>query len=125
MEIFSKLKGLTRGVQEEVDRVLNSVEMFNVKNHLVSTFSGGMRRRISLAISLISNPPILILDEPTTGMDPKTRRNIWSLIQKIKKKRAIIMTSHLMLEADSLSDRIMVIVKGEITAIGTPLFLKN
>jgi len=125
LEIFSKLKGLTRGVQEEVDRVLNSVEMFNVKNHLVSTFSGGMRRRISLAISLISNPPILILDEPTTGMDPKTRRNIWSLIQKIKKKRAIIMTSHLMLEADSLSDRIMVIVKGEITAIGTPLFLKN
>lgn len=99
--------------------------MYNVKKHKVSTFSGGMRRRISLAISLISNPPILILDEPTTGMDPKTRRNIWKLIQKIKKKRAIIMTSHLMLEADSLSDRIMVLVKGEVTAIGTPLFLKN
>lgn len=68
-----------------------------------------MKRRISLSIALISNPPILILDEPTTGMDPKTRRNIWDLISIIKKDRAIILTSHLMIEADSLSDRIMVI----------------
>jgi ABC-type multidrug transport system ATPase subunit len=58
-------------------------------------------------------------------MDPKTRRSIWDLITKIKKQRAIILTSHLMIEADSLSDRILVVAKGEVTAIGTPLFLKN
>jgi len=104
---------------------LESVELLHVMDHRVKTFSGGMRRRISLAIALISDPPILILDEPTTGMDPKTRRNVWNLIMKIKKSRAIILTSHLMLEADSLSDRIMVLAKGEITAIATPLFLKN
>jgi len=84
-----------------------------------------MRRRISLAISLLSDPPIIILDEPTTGMDPKTRRNIWSLIQDIKKDKVILLTSHDMLEADSLGDRILVVNKGEVKAIGSPLFLKN
>ena len=124
--MFCQLKGMPKNlIDEEIDRVLESVQLLSVKKHAVCTFSGGMRRRISLAISMITNPSILILDEPTTGMDPKTRRNIWKLIQKIKRKRAIILTSHLMIEADSLSDRIMVIVKGEITAIGTPLFLKN
>ena len=84
-----------------------------------------MKRRISLAIALLSNPPILILDEPTTGMDPKTRRNIWGLIQTIKKDKVILLTSHDMVEADCLGDRILVVSKGEIKAIGTPLFLKN
>ena len=97
----------------------------HVKFSKVSTFSGGMRRRISLAIALISNPAIVILDEPTTGMDPKTRRQIWDLILSIKEDRVIILTSHDMIEADSLGDRIMVLCDGTITAIGTPLFLKN
>ena len=65
-----------------------------------------------MSISLISNPAILILDEPTTGMDPKTRRGIWDLIQNMKKERVIILTSHDMLEADSLGDRILVVTKG-------------
>jgi len=124
--MFCKLKGMKYDeIEDEVKRVLDSVELLHVIDDRVKTFSGGMRRRISLAIALISDPPILILDEPTTGMDPKTRRNVWNLIMKIKKSRAIILTSHLMLEADSLSDRIMVLAKGEITAIATPLFLKN
>jgi len=124
--MFCKLKGIpTHLIEDEIKRVLVSVDLFDKKDHRVNSFSGGMRRRISLAIALISNPPILILDEPTTGMDPKTRRNIWNLIIKIKKERAIILTSHQMIEADSLSDRILVIAKGEVTAIGTPLFLKN
>jgi ABC-type multidrug transport system ATPase subunit len=84
-----------------------------------------MKRRVSLAIALISNPPIIILDEPTTGMDPKTRRSVWDLILKMKRNRVIILTSHDMIEADSLGDRIMVVTAGEISAIGTPLFLKN
>lgn len=109
----------------EVKRVLKSVNLLKVLKHKVSTFSGGMRRRMSLAIALISNPPIIILDEPTTGMDPKTRRDIWDLILSIKKDRVIILTSHDMIEADSLGDRIMVVCAGKITAIGTPLFLKN
>ena len=126
MSLFCKLKGIPQEkIADEIDRVLEAVDLLKVKDHTIKTFSGGMRRRISLSIALISNPEILILDEPTTGMDPKTRRNIWDLITKIKKQRAIILTSHLMIEADSLSDRIMVVANGEVTAIGTPLFLKN
>jgi ABC-type multidrug transport system ATPase subunit len=126
LEMFCKLKGVPANeIQPEVERVIKSVELFHVLNHKVSTFSGGMRRRMSLSIALISNPPIIILDEPTTGMDPKTRRNVWDLILSIKKERVIILTSHDMIEADSLGDRIMVVCKGKITAIGTPLFLKN
>ena len=64
---------------------------------------------MSLSIALISNPPIIILDEPTTGMDPKTRRDVWDLILSMKKDRVIILTSHDMIEADSLGDRIMVV----------------
>lgn len=124
--MFSRLKGIPKDyIEAEIVRVLTGVELLHKRGHMVKTFSGGMKRRISLAISLISNPPILFLDEPTTGMDPKSRRNIWNLIEKIKEDRVIILTSHLMQEADTLSNRIMVLVAGEITAIGTPLFLKN
>ncbi len=124
--MFAKLKGVPDDqIQSEIERVLKAVNLLGVINHKIGTFSGGMKRRISLSIALISNPPIIILDEPTTGMDPKTRRTVWDLILKMKKNRVIILTSHDMIEADSLGDRIMVVTAGEISAIGTPLFLKN
>jgi len=67
-------------INAECDRVLNATFLTGVKNHKVNTYSGGMRRRVSLCISLLGDPSIVILDEPTTGMDPKTRRGIWDLI---------------------------------------------
>lgn len=75
---------------------------------MVNTFSGGMKRRISLAISAIGNPKIILMDEPTTGMDPKTRRGVWSMIRELKKNRVVILTTHDMEEAETLSDRIAI-----------------
>lgn len=99
--------------------------MLQHKNSVISTFSGGMKRRISLAISTIGSPNIIFMDEPTTGMDPKSRRDVWQTIRNIKKGKSIILTTHGMDEADALSDRIAVINEGQISCIGTSLFLKN
>lgn len=82
-------------------------------NAPIKTFSGGMKRRISLAISAIGHPSIIFLDEPTTGMDPKSRRQIWNLIKNLKKNRAMILTTHAMEEAEALSDRIAIIYEGK------------
>jgi len=75
-------------------------------------FSGGMKRRVSLAIAAIGDPKIIFLDEPTTGLDPKTRRGVWKMIKNLKKNRVIVLTTHDMEEAEALSDRITVIAGG-------------
>ena len=97
----------------------------SVKNAQAGTFSGGMKRRLSMAIAFIGDPRIVFLDEPTTGMDPKNRRYIWELIQKMKSGRVVILTTHAMEEADILSDRIAVVSKGSLRCVGTGLYLKN
>ena len=88
-------------------------------------YSGGMRRRLSIAIALLGDPRILFLDEPTTGMDPVTRRRVWSMIKAAKRGRVIILTTHSMEEADVLGDRIGVMSHGQLQALGSSLRLKN
>jgi ABC-type multidrug transport system, ATPase component len=109
----------------EIDTRLKEVNLLDVKKARAGTFSGGMKRRLSMAIAFTGNPKIVFLDEPTTGMDPKNRRYIWDLVLRMKKGRVIILTTHAMEEADILSDRIAVIVDGMLKCIGTPLYLKN
>ncbi|KAK3240756.1 hypothetical protein CYMTET_49431 [Cymbomonas tetramitiformis] len=87
--------------------------------------SGGMRRRLSIGISLVGNPGVLILDEPTTGLDPETRQQIWRVVDKAKSGRAIILTTHSMEEADALSTRIGIVAGGKLLCIGTQQSLKN
>lgn len=84
-----------------------------------------MRRRLSILLSTVGNPQVVFLDEPTTGLDPVNKRFIWSMIQKIKNDKAVILTTHSMEEADFLSDRIGVIVEGNFKCIGTPMDLKQ
>ena len=84
-----------------------------------------MKRRLSVAISSIGNPKIMFMDEPTTGMDPVSRRDVWALIQRLKRNRVMVLTTHAMEEADILSDRIAVICDGKLKCVGTPLYLKN
>ena len=84
-----------------------------------------MKRRLSVGIAGIGNPRVVFLDEPTTGMDPVSRRQVWKLIQRLKRNRVLVLTTHAMEEADVLSDRIGVIVDGELRCVGTSLFLKN
>lgn len=124
--LFGRMKNLPYDrVCKEADEKLRQVKLDYVRNKLVGTFSGGMKRRLSLAISGVGDPRIIILDEPTTGMDPINRRNAWKLIQEMKKDRVMILTTHSMEEADVLSDRVCVVVDGMLKCLGTPLYLKN
>ena len=104
---------------------MKEVNLEHVTNDLVSTFSGGMKRRISILLSTIGNPNVVFLDEPSTGLDPVNRRFIWDMIKQIKKKSSLILTTHSMAEAEFLSDRICVLKKGVMQCIGTSLDLKN
>jgi len=75
--------------------------------------SGGMKRRVSLAISLTGNPDLVLLDEPSSGLDPVKRRNFWDLIQRVAQEHAVLLTTHLMEEADTLSERLAIITEGK------------
>lgn len=124
--MFSRIKGVASDmIEEESLQLLKRVGLEDVKNAQVGSFSGGMKRRLSVAISVIGNPKIIFSDEPTTGMDPVSRRDVWSLIQDLKRDKTIILTTHAMEEADALADRIAVVVDGKLKCIGTPLNLKN
>lgn len=124
--LFGQLKGY-RGhyLNTEVDKILKTVNLTDVADNQVVTYSGGMKRRLSVCISGIGDPDVIILDEPTTGLDPISRRQVWELIRELKKDRAVILTTHSMEEADVLSDSIAVIVDGQLKTIGSSLSLKN
>lgn len=126
MTMFSMIKGVADAEMEDsIDTLLESVGLMKVKYARVANFSGGMKRRLSVAMASIGNPRIIFLDEPTTGMDPVSRRDVWNLVQKLKKDKVVILTTHAMEEADILSDRIAVVCDGKLQCIGTPLYLKN
>ena len=91
----------------------------------VKKFSGGMKRRLSIAMALVSDPQVLFLDEPTLGLDPQSRRAIWEYIEKLKGEKTIVLTTHYLEEADALADRVAIIDEGKIAALGTPDQLKD
>jgi ABC-2 type transport system ATP-binding protein len=125
--IFGKLLGLSNTNAKK--RAYELLEEFNLKDaakQSVEKFSGGMRRRLDLAVSLISEPPLIFLDEPTTGLDPRTRVQMWETIRKlVKKGSTILLTTQYLDEADHLADRIMLIDHGHIVIDGTPDQLKD
>ena len=126
IEIYAKVRGI---LKERIDDLaiakLKEVNLIDYMNEPVRTFSGGMKRRISILLATIGNPEVLFLDEPTTGLDPVNRRFIWEMIRKIKEHRTVILTTHSMDEAEYLSDKISIIYKGELVCEGTPIELKK
>lgn len=107
-------------LQERCDHVLELVGLVDRKDSKVETYSGGMKRRLNLAVALIHDPPVLLLDEPTVGVDPQSRNMIFSFIEQLKKsERTIIYTTHYMEEASRLCDRVAIIDHGKILALGT------
>jgi len=112
--------------RKRINEMLQLVGLENESKRLVRKYSGGMKKRLSLAIALLPDPGILVLDEPTTGMDPSVRRVIWDLIVKLKKEgKTILLATHYMEEADILSDRVAIMNEGRIIAEGTPEELKT
>ncbi|KAL3513213.1 hypothetical protein ACH5RR_025930 [Cinchona calisaya] len=126
LHLFAIIKGLPpASIKSIVERSLAEVKLTEAARMRASSYSGGMKRRLSVAIALIGEPKLIILDEPTTGMDPITRRHVWDIIEDAKKGRAIILTTHSMEEADVLGDRIGIMAKGRLRCIGTSIRLKS
>lgn len=124
--IFASIKGLPpASLKTVVQQSLAEVRLTEAAKVRAGSYSGGMKRRLSVAIALIGKPKLVILDEPTTGMDPITRRHVWDIIENAKKGRAIVLTTHSMEEADILSDRIGIMAKGRLRCIGTSIRLKS
>lgn len=126
LELYCGLKGVPRNQWDLLikDR-LQAVKLWNVRNQRAGTYSGGMKRRLSMVIATIGDPKIIFLDEPTTGMDPVNRRDVWTFIEKFKKGRVIILTTHSMEEADVLGDRIAMMAHGKMLTLGNSIALKN
>ena len=104
------------------------MDLKEYENILAGTYSGGNKRKLSVAIAMLGNPPIVFLDEPSTGMDPKARRFMWDVISRIATKRkrsSIILTTHSMEEAEALSTKIAIMVEGVIKCIGSIQHIKN
>jgi len=126
LEIYGQVKGLTaEQSRREAQELLHSVKLEDSASVTAGSYSGGMKRRLSVAIALLGNPKVVYLDEPTTGMDPINRRHVWDIIEAAKKGRAIILTTHSMEEADILGDRIAIMARGSLRCIGSSLRLKN
>src|SRR5579862_6627129 len=128
MLIHAKLYGVPASERKElIARLLEAVDLTKFAKALVGTFSGGMRRRLEIARGLVHSPKILFLDEPTTGLDPVSRTNVWEMIQKMQQagKLTILLTTHYMDEADNLCDRIAIVDHGKLAALDTPTNLKD
>lgn len=104
---------------EKIKELISIFKLDEVINQKAKTLSGGWQRKVSIAIALINNPKILFLDEPTLGLDVIARRELWNIIETLKGKVTIILTTHYMEEAESLSDRIGIMSKGKIIEVGT------
>ncbi|CAG2116416.1 unnamed protein product, partial [Medioppia subpectinata] len=126
LKLYAVLKGYPwADVNNEVQKITVLVDLTDKANTMSTDLSGGMKRKLSLGIALIGNTEILILDEPTSGMDPEARRHMWDVLQNIRSERTILLTTHYMEEADALADRIAIMSEGEVKCCGSPMFLKK
>ncbi|RIA88469.1 hypothetical protein C1645_826331 [Glomus cerebriforme] len=123
---YARVKGIPAKHEfEEAKKALKQVSLEQFEDRLSKGLSGGEKRRLSIAISLIGNPAVVFLDEPTTGLDPEVRRLIWNIINEAKKDRTIVLTTHSMEEAEVLCNRIGIMAKGTLRCIGPQLRLKE
>ena len=114
-------------ISKKVEESLTLLDLHDYADQMIPELSGGTQRRLDLAVSLVHNPELLILDEPTTGLDPVHRADLWNLLRKLRDERGLtlVLSTHYMEEADVLCDRIAIIDSGEIVAIDTPDKLKK
>ncbi|XP_041074940.1 phospholipid-transporting ATPase ABCA1-like [Polyodon spathula] len=123
---YARLKGLSEAeVKVEVEQIVLDVGLPNKRKAKTSELSGGMQRKLSVALAFVGGSKVVILDEPTAGVDPYSRRGIWDLLLKYRHGRTIILSTHHMDEADILGDRIAIISHGKLCCVGSSLYLKN
>ncbi|XP_017515618.3 retinal-specific phospholipid-transporting ATPase ABCA4 isoform X2 [Manis javanica] len=123
---YAQLKGKSwEEARLQMEAVLEDTGLHHKRNEEAQDLSGGMQRKLSVAIAFVGDAKVVVLDEPTSGVDPYSRRSIWDMLLKYRSGRTIIMSTHHMDEADLLGDRIAIISQGRLYCSGTPLFLKN
>jgi ABC-type multidrug transport system ATPase subunit len=130
VQFFSRLKGQFSRMsheeaEEHVDQVIKDLALFEKRNTYAKHLSGGMKRKLSVAIAFCGDSTVVLLDEPTSGMDPFSRRLTWNVIRQYRQNRCIVLTTHFMDEADVLGDRIAMLGQGRLRCVGSPLFLKK
>ncbi|XP_031625623.1 ATP-binding cassette sub-family A member 3-like [Contarinia nasturtii] len=123
---YCRLKGLSNmAAEDEIKKYCDMLELTNKMDTLSTALSGGMKRKLSVVIALCGGSKVVFLDEPTSGMDPGARRQLWDILLAEKKDRTILLTTHFMDEADVLSDRIAILANGELKCAGSTFFLKK
>ncbi|KAF9413574.1 hypothetical protein BGZ94_000677 [Podila epigama] len=123
---YSRLRGIPPELEQQaVTYAIASVSLTKFRDRQVKGLSGGEKRRVSIAISLLGDNAVIFLDEPSTGLDPAVRRIIWDIINRVKVNRTVVLTTHSMEEADILSDKIAIMTLGRLRCIGTSLHLKE
>ncbi|BBY23474.1 ABC transporter ATP-binding protein [Mycobacterium stomatepiae] len=128
VEWFARLYGVPRA--ERADRVkqaLDAMQLLDVADRLAGTYSGGMVRRLEVAQTLVNRPSLLVLDEPTVGLDPIARDGVWTQVQRMQSQfgMTVLLTTHYMEEADALCDRVALMHRGVLRTVGTPTELKS
>ena len=125
--LAGRLYGMKRGdVEKKINGLSRLLDIGELLDRIVRTYSGGQKRRLEIALGIIHEPDILFMDEPTTGLDPQNRANLWSHIRKLKENgMTIFLTTHYLDEADVLADRLAIMDQGKIVAEGTPVALKR
>ena len=126
LEMIARLYHMPRAVAKaRASELLERLGIADAADRLVKTFSGGMRRRLDLAASIMASPPVLFLDEPTTGLDPQSRNDLWTLLRELVADGAtLVLTTQYLEEADLVADDIVLLDRGRVTAHGTPAELK-
>ncbi|MDT5143814.1 MAG: type transport system ATP-binding protein [Mycobacterium sp.] len=125
---FARLYGVPRAQRSErVDEALDAMELLDVADRLAGTYSGGMVRRLEVAQALVNRPSLLVLDEPTVGLDPIARDRVWTHVLNMQGQygMTVLLTTHYMEEADALCDRVALMHHGKLRAVGTPTKLKS
>lgn len=126
LEFIARIYGFSKEkAKNRIIEITDELSLEEVINQKAGTLSGGWQRRLSIAMGLITNPRILFLDEPTLGLDVIARRELWTIIKKLKGKITIILTTHYLEEAEAICDRVAIMVKGDLKAIGTVEELKT
>ncbi|KAK2491708.1 hypothetical protein MC885_008782, partial [Smutsia gigantea] len=126
LRLFAKIKGIQpREVDKEIQRVLLELEMKNIQDILAQNLSGGQKRKLTFGIAILGDPQIFLLDEPTAGLDPLSRHQVWNFLKERRTDRVILFSTQFMDEADILADRKVFLSKGKLKCAGSSLFLKK
>ena len=128
LTLFARIRGLRTKdnvIKSEIEKLANFVDLSDYLDRPCGQYSGGNKRKLNVALALIGRPKVMLLDEPTTGVDPAARRKIWETINNIRKSgTSIILTSHSMEECEALCDRLAIMVQGSFQCLGGPQHIK-